>query len=413
MELEGQIEDVGLSDVFRLLKMSSRTGVLKVSWGRHVGGVYFRDGRINYAHSTLSGAPLGERLVKAGELRQAALNAVLTEQGQADDPRLLGAMLREKGLVSQEALERYVREQIEDAVFNLFGLIQGQFEFVLGGVPPVDDIVVTLDADAVVMEGCRRVDEWTMAMSHIGSLEKVPYLTANGAATVSLSRMEWDVVCFVDGRRDVNTMIADSGFDRFRTVKTLYRLMDAGVVATRDPTLQLLGQTVAIAMKGPIDVYNLTFLTTVSSSEVSAHLRIENIDDEPVEVRISAGVRDAEDGSALIYFCENRTPISIVKRMALETSGYIVLVNINSRDAVVASRPDIALMAEIGDRPYVVAAYASLADEIVSADEVRRLLELPDRVPVLVTGLREPEETAAVIVALIDVIPRAGGFEGS
>lgn len=91
--------------------------------------------------------------------------------------------------------------------------------------------------------------------------------------------------------------------------------------------------------------------------------------------------------------------------MALETSGYVVLVNINSRDAVVASRPDIALMAEIGDRPYVVAAYASLADEIVSTDQVRQLLELPDTVPVLVTGLREPEETAAVIVALTELIP--------
>ncbi len=405
MELEGQIEDVGLSDVFRLLKMSSQTGVLKVSRGRHAAGVYFRDGRINYAHSTLSGAPLGERLVKAGELRQAALNSVLAEQRQAGDPRLLGAMLREKGLVSQEALEQYVREQIEDAVFNLFGLTEGQFEFVLGGVPPVDDIVVSLDADAVVMESCRRVDEWTMAMAHVGSLEKVPYLAANGSATVSLSRHEWEVVCFIDGRRDINTIVADSGFDRFRTVKTLYSLMNAGAVATRDPTLELLGQTVAVALKGPIDVYNLTFLTTVSTTDVSAHLRIENVDDEPVEVRISAGVRDAGDSGALIYFCESRTPASIVKRMALETSGYVVLVNINSPDAVLASRPDIALMAEIGDRPYVVAAYASLADEIVSTDQVRRLLELPDNVPVLKTGLREPEETAAVIVALTELIP--------
>lgn len=405
MELEGQIEDVGLSDVFRLLKMSSRTGVLKVSRGRHAAEVYFRDGRINYAHSTLSGAPLGERLVKAGELRQAALNAVLTEQRQAEDPRLLGAMLREKGLVSQEALEQYVREQIEDAVFSLFGLTEGQFEFVLGGVPPVDDIVVSLDADAVVMESYRRVDEWTMAMAHVGSLEKVPYLTVNDAALMSLSRHEWEVVCFIDGRRDVNTIIADSGFDRFGTVKTLYNLMNAGAVATRDPTLELLGQTMAVALKGPIDVYNLTFLTTVSTTDLSAHLRVENVDDEPVEVRISAGVRDAADGSALIYFCESRTPTSIIKRMALETSGYVVLVNINSRDAVVASRPDIALMAEIGDRPYVVAAYASLADEIVSTDQVRQLLELPDTVPVLVTGLREPEETAAVIVALTELIP--------
>jgi Domain of unknown function (DUF4388) len=405
MELEGQIEEVGLSDVFRLLKMSARTGVLKVSWGRHAGGVYFRDGRINYAHSTLSGAPLGERLVKAGELHQGALNAALAEQRQAEEPRLLGAMLREKGLVSQEALEQYVREQIEDAVFNLFSLTEGRFEFLLGGVSPVDDIVVSLDADAVVMESCRRVDEWTLAMPHVGSLEKVPYLTANAAATVSLSRREWELICFIDGRRDVNTIVADSGFDRFRTVKTLYGLLNAGAVATRDPTLELLGQTVAIALKGPIDVYNLTFLTTVSTSDVSAHLRIENVDDEPMEVRISAGVRDADVGSALVYVCESRTPASIIKRMALETSGYVVLVNINSRDAVVASRPDIALMAEIGDRPYVVAAYASLADEIVSTDQVRQLLELPDRVPVLVTGLREPDETAAVIVALTELIP--------
>ncbi|MCJ7795507.1 MAG: DUF4388 domain-containing protein, partial [Thermoleophilia bacterium] len=188
MELEGQIEDVGLSDVFRLMKMSSRTGVLNVTWGRHTGGVYFREGRINYAHSTRSGAPLGERLVKAGELRQAALNAVLAEQRAAEEPRLLGSMLREQGLVSQEALEQYVRAQIEDAVFNLFGLTEGRFEFVLGGVPPVDDIVVSLDADAVVMESCRRVDEWAMAMAQVGSLEKVPYLTANGAATVSVRR---------------------------------------------------------------------------------------------------------------------------------------------------------------------------------------------------------------------------------
>lgn len=405
MELEGHIEDVELSDIFRLLKMSARTGVLKVSWGRQSGEVYFREGRIEYARSTASGAPLGERLAKAGKLRMSALNVVLAEQRQAEEPRLLGAMLRDRGLVIQEILELYIREQIEDAVFNLFGLTAGRFEFVMGGVPPVDDVMVSLDADAVILEGCRRVDEWAVAMSQVGSLEKVPYLVSAGTSTVSLRGNEWDVACFIDGGRDINTIIVDSGFDRFRTVRTLYGLINSGLVATRDPTLELLGQTVAIALKGPIDVYNLTFLTAVSTTEVSAHLRIENVDDEPVEVRISAGVRDAEEGSALIYFCENRTPTSIVKRMALETSGYIVLVNINSRDAVVASRPDIALMGEIGDRPYVVAAYVSLADEVVSTDQVRQLLELPDRVPVLMTGLREPEETAAVVVALTELVP--------
>ena len=194
--------------------------------------------------------------------------------------------------------------------------------------------------------------------------------------------------------------------DRFRTVKTIYDLVRAGLMVTRDPTLELLGQKLAIAVHGPIDVYNLTFLSVAATSDVTSHLRIELLEDEEVEVRITAGVREVEDEDGLlIYAVEARTPPSVIRRMALETSGFVVLVNINSRDSVVVSRTDIALMEKIHDRPYVVAIYASLADEKVSEQQVRDLLELRDRVPVLPCSLRNPEQTAAVMHALRELIP--------
>ena len=132
---------------------------------------------------------------------------------------------------------------------------------------------------------------------------------------------------------------------------------------------------------------------------------MEVLDDEEVEVHIHAGIREDDYGSGLLYCCESRAPRPIIKRMAFETSGFVLLVNINSRDSVVVSRRDIALLEEIGDKPYVVALYASMVDEKVTEEMVRDLLQLRERVPVIPCNLRDPEETTAVLDALRALIP--------
>ncbi|GAB4246061.1 MAG: hypothetical protein Kow00129_06250 [Thermoleophilia bacterium] len=407
MRLEGRVQEMGLPEVFRLVKISRKTGALEVRSGRQWGNVYFRDGQVYYAASSASGPTLGERLVKAGELSAGDLKAVLQQQQQEETPRLLGTLLRERELVSDQVLARYLQEQIEDAVFNLFGLEEAEFHFDPGGEPPVEDVVVALDAEAVIMEGCRRVDEWRLISERIGSLEKVPSLSPlSSAPEVTLKRNEWEVVCFIDGHRDINTIIAESGLDRFRTAKVVYQLVSAGLAVTRDPTLELLGKRVAIALRGPIDIYNLTFLTTACTGDISSHLRVESVEDEEIEVQMSAGVREADDGEdALVYFSEARTPLAVVRRMALETSGYVVLVNVNSADSVAVSRSDVALMRAIGDRPYVVATYSSMADEGLEEAEVRRLLQLEDEVPVLPCALRDPADVGAVLETLMERVP--------
>jgi hypothetical protein len=407
MELEGLVADVGLPDIFRLLRMSGSTGALRITDGRRSGEVDFSDGQIYYATSTGAETSLGTRLVKAAILRESDLRSLMAGSWASDPHQQLSAALLQKGLVTREVLGVYVREQIEDCAFSFFSWPNARFRFVPSDPPSAEEVVVLLDAEGVIMEGCRRVDEWDLMMRTLGSTEKVPNLSAPLTMdTVSMTRREWDVVCFADGRRDLNTMVVESGFDRFWTVKTVYDLVQASLVTMRDPTLELLGQKLAIAVRGPIDVYNRTFLSVSATSELTNHMRVETLEDEDVEVRIVAGVREAPgEETLLVYAVESRTPESVVRRMALETSGFIVLVNINSTDSIVVSRADIALMEEIHERPYVVAAYSSLVDEKIGMERVRELLDLRERVPVIPCQLRNPEQGTAVIRALLELVP--------
>jgi len=82
-----------------------------------------------------------------------------------------------------------------------------------------------------------------------------------------------------------------------------------------------------------------------------------------------------------------------------------VLVNINSRDSVAASRRDVALMQSIKERPWVVAAYASMVDEAVYEEEIRQILSLPEGVPVVYCNIRDPEDSAGVLDAVLSRLP--------
>lgn len=409
MQLAGGIHDLALTEVFRLIKLSGQSGTLSVRGKRQAGCVDFVEGDTCYAELAGDGWPLASRLIKQRALTAGQVAAVTMEAGQGDGRDLASALL-ERDLVEREEIERQLERQIHDCVFQLLALPKAEFGFEPttgaggAGSPPV---LMRLNPEAVILEGLRRMDEWGEMMTKMGGLEKVPHLVPwYSGASVALTRQQWRVLAHVDGRRDLLTVVEDSGIERFETVRLLHEAFNAGLVIFKDPALELLGQTLALCVRGPIDIYNATFLAAVSTSDVTTHLRLEHIEDEEVEVRVEAGVRDrGPAGSCLIYTPDSRTPAEVLRRLAFETSGFVLLVNINSRDSVVASRADAALMKEIADRPYLVATYASLADERIEEEHVRELLSLPESVPVVNCGLRDPEKTAAAMEQLIAMIP--------
>src|SRR3990172_3949932 len=120
MAIEGPLKELGIHDVFQLLDVSRKTGVLRItSKIRHnQGTVYFDGGAVVSAEIQSNPHRLGELLVRAGKLGEADLNRARQIQ-QRGDRRRLGQILVEMGAVTERELERQVRRQIEENIFYI------------------------------------------------------------------------------------------------------------------------------------------------------------------------------------------------------------------------------------------------------------------------------------------------------
>lgn len=427
MLLQGNLREFSLPNIFQLVKMSAKTGALTIrregEWGR----IYFRAGLIYYAFAVPQLLPVGERLVKVGQITPDQLKEALAEQKADHANARLGTILLRQGLIERSALETAVREQIEDATFNFFSWIEGEFEFSADETISDEDIFVELNVENVIMEGCRRIDEWDLIFAALGSLERVPHLShderIDERGEVKLTPDEWRVVCRVDGRRDVNTVLHDCGLDRFHSAKVIYGLYSGGLLTVSEPVIEGIGKGRSIAIRGPIDIYNEIFLNTLTDSDVTKHLRVEMIDDREVEIPIYAasvpplnGEHADGDGDnkqpgpppeeTLIFTASTTSPDEAWRHLAGESSAFVLLANANSDDSLRSSQRDLAFVRDLGDVPVVVATYVSMADEAVSPKVVRKVLGLSADVPVVPCSLRDRESVLAVVRAAVALVEK-------
>ena len=187
-----------------------------------------------------------------------------------------------------------VREQIQDAAFNFFGWTEGEFEFTADEEAIDQDILVEMNVENVIMEGCRRIDEWELIFQQLGSLERIPHLAyderVDERGDVTFTAEEWRVIVHVDGHADINTVLHECGLDRFHGAKVIYSLYSSGLIMVTDAVIEAIGKGLAIAVRGPIDIYNEIFLATLTDANVTKQMRVELIDDKEIEIPIVAGV---------------------------------------------------------------------------------------------------------------------------
>ena len=241
MAIEGPLRELGIHDVFQLLDLSRKTGVLRVtSELRHnAGTIYFRDGTIIFAEIKSNPHPLGALLLRTGKITEADLERARDMQTRQNDPRRLGQILVAMGVLSPREVERQVRFQIEEVVFEVMSWREGFFSFSeepVSGVPA--ETTVSISTEALLMEGARRIDEWSRIEKHVPHLGVVPQLAPapqGGEGELDLLPPEWEVLALIDGARDVRAIAHELGRSDFDVAKTLFGLESAGVVVLVDP----------------------------------------------------------------------------------------------------------------------------------------------------------------------------------
>jgi len=230
MAIKGNLHEVGLPDVFQLLAMGQKTGCLAVTDRTNFGYVYFDRGRITYATIVNRRDRLGDLLVKNNLLRPEDLAAAVEEQARQPQRRL-GEILVERGLITQEQLEHYIRLQIEEAIYHLFTWTQGTFQFEPDVRPDPHALLVSINPENVLLEGARRIDEWSLIEKKIPSFDLVFALEVGRSLEgLELTEEQRKILPLLDGSRSVREVVDESGLLEFDVAKAIFGLLQAGLV---------------------------------------------------------------------------------------------------------------------------------------------------------------------------------------
>jgi hypothetical protein len=235
MAIEGPLQDIGIHDVFQLLDLARKSGRLAVrSPAReNEGKVYFDKGAV--VHATMRDNPhtLGALLQKAGKISERELNAAADAQARGD-ARLLGEILIANGAVTRRDVERYMRQQIESVVFDLFSWNEGTFNFVDGTDDRVQmDASVRVSIESLLMEGARRIDEWSRMKDRIPGADVVPCLALpreSSDSYIDLRPAEWEVLTLIDGAHSLRDIAAQLAVSEFEVAKTVYGMLSTELI---------------------------------------------------------------------------------------------------------------------------------------------------------------------------------------
>jgi Flp pilus assembly protein TadD len=231
MAIRGSLQEASLPDVLQLLAMGKKTGCLSVGHRGSFGYIFFDKGKISYASIVNRRDRLGDMLVKNGMITQEQLDKAVDAQIRRRDKKL-GELLVELRALTREQLQQFLKVQIEEAVYFLFTWTEGTFNFEPDVAPDQQDTLVSIGPESLLLEGARRVDEWSLIEKKIPSFDIVfeidrPQSQSNDAKLTKEQRV---VLQLIDGVRDVHAILEESGLVEFEAAKALYGLATANCI---------------------------------------------------------------------------------------------------------------------------------------------------------------------------------------
>ncbi len=260
MALEGTLRDFSLADIFQLIGLQRKTGVLTLRGKDDTVTVTFLDGKVVGADSLNKRLEnrLGAVLMKSGTLTQEQLNRAL--EIQRETLQRLGFILTHYGIISQEKLKEAIQLQILQIIYRLFRWKDGDYHFSQETTIEYDrDNVVPITAESILMEGARMMDEWPIIEKRIRSYDMVfrkkltdqeivvvgadeadevdfePDSTRarsrkGGGDKIRISPEEKAVLELVDGTRKVGDIVEIARISEFDTNKALYELLTRDLI---------------------------------------------------------------------------------------------------------------------------------------------------------------------------------------
>ncbi len=232
MTIQSSIKELGLFDLFQILHINKKTGRLMVTDGPDgkEAQIIFRQGDTCFAviHDRVP-KTIETLLVDWGVIDEASLSRI--EKALRRYPTLIEC-LEGEGIASRGHLENFLANCVRDCVYELFKWDRGECRFIEEEIDQRRDIVVPLNTENLILEGARRIDEWSNIGGKVPSRHSIFALSADTREEqrLNLKPREWEILSLIDGRRSVKEVNDAVGGDLFSTSKLIYGLVVMGVI---------------------------------------------------------------------------------------------------------------------------------------------------------------------------------------
>ena len=231
MALEGNVKDFGLSEIFQLIALQKKSGMLSVTADETI-VIFFREGMLISTRD------------RRGELRD-TLRDYLTNYGfltpeeieridkvQSESKMDLTEILLSEKYFSEDELTAIFVDQMQETMQEVLSWPKSYYKFTIGnqmlqGVKSYASIKV----EGVLMESMRRIDEFPEMLrifpSEKMTIERLPMPTEKPP---KLDRQEEIVYELIEGEASIEQLVSTAKMARFCTYEALKNLLEKGLL---------------------------------------------------------------------------------------------------------------------------------------------------------------------------------------
>jgi len=227
--LRGRLSDVSLPEMLIFLKVSQKTGVLSFVQTGVRKALFFLEGRVVFAASSLSQDRLGEVLLRGGKI---SADEYLRLSQRIRGGQRMGKALIEGGVLAPRDLWWGIEQQVREIVWSLFTWEEGSFQFEESDRPRGEKITINLEVEALTVEGIRRISGTGTISNHFVPVDTILERT-DKLSPVPLEPYEEHVLRQVNGKKTVAEICKDSEIGEAETRKVLHTFMAVAVIAVK------------------------------------------------------------------------------------------------------------------------------------------------------------------------------------
>jgi hypothetical protein len=228
--IEGRLERTHLPEILVRICREQVTGVLHMARGTIERTLHIKQGSCIFATSNAVDDGLVAHLLRRGVIslsdREETARRMLSN-------KRVGTILLEMGVIDEGDLRATVREQLSEIVFDTFRWDRGDFQFLAGELPTIEEITLTRSLEDLIFAGVRRVTSWTRVRDGCGGLGarlvlQPEYLSVLDNMTIGPE--EWELISLLKAPKTVVQICRESMLGDFRSCQILWALRLLGAI---------------------------------------------------------------------------------------------------------------------------------------------------------------------------------------